>query len=193
MALNGHSPLQMRQPEHCSSITLARTGSRAISFCSILPSTRAAAAAPWTTLAGISFGPCAQPAMKMPSVMVATGSSLGCLSMYQPLDEQEMPKSLAVAFASWRGSKPGRQDHHVHRDAALLAGQRVFHLDDQLAFLGWHARHIGDLGHLAANEERAFLQHPLIELVVVLAWACGCRCRSCRPWRRCARGRDGRT
>ena len=106
MALNGHSPLQMRQPEHISLLTVARTGSSATSFCRILSNTRAEAAAPCATLEGISFGPCAQPAMKMPSVMVAIGSSLGCFSVNQPSVEQEMPNSLPTSFASARGCNP---------------------------------------------------------------------------------------
>ena len=32
------------------------------------------------------------------------------------------------------GFQTGGQDDHIHRDAALLADQGIFHLDDQLAF-----------------------------------------------------------
>ena len=61
---------------------------------------RAAAAAPWATLLGMSLGPWAAPAMKTPSVIVATGSSFGCFSMNQPLALQDMPKRRATSFAS---------------------------------------------------------------------------------------------
>ena len=63
MALNGHRLLQMRQPEHFSSSIEARIGSRVNVPAGSWQITRAAAAAPWATLAGISLGPWAQPAM----------------------------------------------------------------------------------------------------------------------------------
>src|SRR5512145_367879 len=100
IALNGHMLLQIRQPEQRSSSTLALIGSSATSFCRILSSTRAEAAAPCATLDGISLGPCAQPTMNTPSVMVATGSSFGCFSVNQPSIEQEIPNNLPTSLAS---------------------------------------------------------------------------------------------
>ena len=68
--------------------------------------TLAAAADPCATLAGISFGPTAQPATRIPSVMVVTGSSLTCRSMKNPSTLQEMPNILATSLASSCGSRP---------------------------------------------------------------------------------------
>ena len=53
----------------------------------------------------MSFGPWQAPAMKTPSVIVATGSSLGWRSVSQPSMLQESPKRRAVSFASARGSR----------------------------------------------------------------------------------------
>ena len=101
----------------------------------------------------MSFGPWHAPAMKMPSVIVATGSSLGCRSMNQPSMLHEMPNFLADLLGVGARLQPGRQDHHVDRDAPLLADQRVFHLDDQLALFAGQAGGVGHLGHLAAHED----------------------------------------
>ena len=57
-------------------VMLARTGSIMTVPWLINQDTRAAAAAPWATQLGMSLGPWQAPAMKIPSVMVATGSSL---------------------------------------------------------------------------------------------------------------------
>ena len=196
MALYGHRSLQIRHPEQRASSTVARMGSRAISCCWILPRMRAAAAAPLETLAGMSRGPSAQPAAKTPSVMVATGSSLGWRSITQPSELQPMPKRRATSWASWVGSRPTDRIDHVHRDASLAPGQRVLHLDDQPAVLRClvgHAQHIGHLRHPAADEGGALLLDAPVELVVTPFRACACRCRTRRPPRRCAPARGART
>ena len=58
--------------------------------------------------------------------------------------------------------------HHIHRDAALLAGQRILCLHNDLALFGGGPRHVRDLGHLSPNEQGALLQHTLVELIVSL-------------------------
>ena len=106
--------------------------------------------------------------MKMPSVMVATGSSLGCLSMNQPSALQEMPNKLATSFGVVARLQTGGEDDHIHRDAALLADQGIFHLDDQLAFFTGQAGSIRDFGYFTADEQGAFFQDALVELIVGL-------------------------
>ncbi len=73
---------------------------------STLP-TRAAAAAPCTTVSGTSFGPWQAPAIKMPSVMVATGSSLGWRSTKKPSKSQPILKICETSLESWRDSIAG--------------------------------------------------------------------------------------
>ena len=196
IALNGQRSLQIRQPEQRASSTVARIGSRAISRCWIRPRIRAAAAAPLATLAGMSRGPRAQPAAKTPSVIVATGSSFGWRSMIQPSELQVMPKRRADVVGVGRRLQTRREDDHVDRDPALPGGQGVLDLDDEPAVLGRLLRvadHVGHLGDPAADEDRALLLEPLVELVVALRRASACRCRTRRPSRRCARGPGGRT
>ena len=105
MAWNGHMVLQTRQPEQAFSSTEATTGSMSTWPLLIIPWMRAAAAAPWDTESGMSFGPWQAPAMKTPSVMVATGSSLGWRSVSHPSMLQESPNLSAVSLASARGSR----------------------------------------------------------------------------------------
>ncbi len=88
--------------------------------------------------------------------------------MNQPSAEQEMPKVLASCLRVGARLQAGRQDDHIHRDAALLADQGIFHLDDQLALFARVAGRVGDFGHLAAYEQGAFLDDALVELVVAL-------------------------
>ena len=52
----------------------------------------------------MSLGPWQAPAMNTPSVIVATGSSLGCRSVNQPAMLQEMPHLRPISLASSRGS-----------------------------------------------------------------------------------------
>src|SRR5512138_3834200 len=61
-----------------------------------------------------------------------------------------------------------RKDHHIDGDAPLFASQRIFHLDDELAFFIRVTRRVRDLRDLAAHEEGAFLQHTLVELIIGL-------------------------
>ena len=105
MALYGHMLLHIRQPEQSSSLIEATMGSIITVPLVIMPEIRAAAAAPWATEAGISLGPWHAPAMNMPSVMVATGSSFGCRSVNQPRMLQEMPHLRPSSLASAWGSK----------------------------------------------------------------------------------------
>ncbi len=65
-----------------------------------------AAARAWATVSGMSFGAWQAPAMKMPSVVVATGSSLGWLSMNQPSLSRLMLTRWATSSTSSRGSMP---------------------------------------------------------------------------------------
>src|SRR3990170_2803355 len=103
MALNGHRLLQMRQPEQRASSIEATIGSIITVPEEIMPCTREAAAAPWETESGMSFGPWQTPAINTPSVIVATGSSLGWRSVNQLSMLHEMPKRTAVSLASARG------------------------------------------------------------------------------------------
>jgi hypothetical protein len=64
--------------------------------------------------------------------------------------------------------QPGGEDDHIHRDAALLADEGVFHLDDQLAFLTRISGRVGYFRHLTAHEQGAFVDEALIELIVAL-------------------------
>src|SRR5450756_428850 len=66
----------------------------------------AAAAPAWATVSGMSLGYWQQPAMKMPSVIVLTGSSLGCRSRKKPSAEQPKPKVWLTALASLAGARP---------------------------------------------------------------------------------------
>ena len=126
MALYGHRLLQIRQPEHASSSIEATIGSIITLPLVIMPGTRAAAAAPWATEAGMSLGPWQAPATNTPSVIVATGSSFGCRSVYQPAMLHEMPHFRPSLLGVGLRLQRAHQDHHVDRDPPLLAQQGVF-------------------------------------------------------------------
>ncbi len=72
--------MHVLQPEHSSSWITEVAASISTVPLLIIDNTLAAAADACATVSGISFGPWQQPAMKTPSVVVATGSSLGCFS-----------------------------------------------------------------------------------------------------------------
>ncbi len=95
----------------------------------------AAAAPAWATVSGMSCGPWQAPAMKIPSVKVFTGASLGWRSRKKPSVEQEMLNRRRTSWASALRLQADGQDHHVHGDAAHDADQGVLHPDDQLALL----------------------------------------------------------
>ncbi len=77
MAVCGHTPTQMWQPQHFSGSMYEIVGSTLTVGLSTRASAHAAAAPACATVSGMSLGYWQQPAMKMPSVTVLTGSSLG--------------------------------------------------------------------------------------------------------------------
>ncbi len=86
--------------------------------------------------------------------------------MYHPSALQEMPNSLATCLESYARLQSAREDHHIDRDTPLLSDEGILHLDDQLALFAGLAGSIGDLRDLAADEDRPFLQQPLVELII---------------------------
>ena len=71
----------------------------------------------------MSLGDWQQPAMKMPSVVVATGSSLGWLSMNQPSLSWLMLTSRATSSGVLARLHADHEHDEVGRDVDLLAGQ----------------------------------------------------------------------
>ena len=72
--------------------------------------------------------------------------------MNQPSARAGDAEHLGDFFGVLAGFQAGGKDDHIHRDAALLADQCILDLNDQLAFFAFHARHVGYLSHLAADE-----------------------------------------
>jgi len=66
---------------------------------------------------------------------------------------------------SRRGS---HENDHIDGYAALLTEQGVFDLDDEFSFLLRCARDVGDFGDLAADEQHALVEQPLIKLLIIL-------------------------
>ena len=81
----------------------------------------------------MSLGPWQAPARRTPSLAVLTGASLGCFSRKKPSAEQEMPKVAADLGRVGLRLQGHGQDHHVDRDLADAAQQRVVDLHQQSA------------------------------------------------------------
>ena len=73
--------------------------------------------------------------MKMPSVIVATGSSLGCRSMKKPFEVAAHAEELRHLRASWRGSMPTLRTTMSTGMRRCLPMQGVLRLHDELALL----------------------------------------------------------
>ena len=116
----------------------------------------------------MSFGPWQAPATNTPSVIVATGSSLGCRSVYQPAMLQEMPHFRPISLASACGSSAAHEDHHIDRDAPLPAHSVSSTCTISLPASLGQPGGVGHFGHLAADEVHPLFQQPLVELLVVL-------------------------
>ncbi len=108
------------------------------------------------------------PATNTPSVIVATGSSFGCRSVNQPSMLHEMPHSQADFLGVLR-LQAARQDHHVDRDAALLA-QRACLPPGRSACPLRRRRRAASVtsATLPRTKMHALFQQPLVELLVVL-------------------------
>ena len=135
----------------------------------IIPCTRAAAAAPWETESGMSFGPWQVPAMNTPSVIVATGSSLGCRSVNQSSMLHEMPKRRADLLGVGPRLEGAQQDDHVDRDAALTA-DRACPRPGRSACRPRPGRRAASVTSATRPRTKCmpFLLQPVVELLVVL-------------------------
>ena len=92
-----------------------------------------------------------------------------------PFREESVAAADVESVGDIRGIRcrlqAGRQDDHVHRDAAHLADQRVFHPDDQFADFLFVEREIGDRCRAAADEADFFLEQAVVEFLVALSEA----------------------
>ncbi len=161
--------LQMRQPEHSS---LIDAGPNRLHHHRALVDQAGHTGRSRRALghqAGISFGPWQAPAMKMPSVIVATGSSFGWRSMKKPSKSQPMPKICATSLESWRASMAGLRMTISTGMRRCLPIKRVLGLDDEFAFFLGHAGGVGHFGHPAPDEVGTLVQQPVVELLVALA------------------------
>ena len=75
----------------------------------------------------MSFGPWHAPATNTPSVMVATGSSLGCRSVNQPSALQRDAAFQAHFLGVGLRLQRRHQDHHVDRHAPLSCPTACLH------------------------------------------------------------------
>ena len=91
-------------PEQSSSTITDVAASTSIEPALMAARARAAAAEAWATVWGISLGDWQHPTTKIPSFMVATGSSLGCFSRKNPSALRLTENILATSSASARGS-----------------------------------------------------------------------------------------
>ena len=119
---------------------------------------------------GCPWAPGRQPARKTPSVKVFTGASFGCRSRKKPSVAQEMLNSRRTscgiglrlqADATGRPCRPGSGG--PCRSACPPPGRPAC-LPPAAVM-----RPVGHLGHAAADEVHAFLQQPVVELLVALA------------------------
>ena len=133
---------------------------------------------------GCPVGRAQQPAAKTPSVIVATGSSLGCRSMIQPSELQEMPKRRATSLASARGSRPTERmtmSTGIRRCwPARVSSTWTISRPSSAASSGSRRASVTSATR-PRTKMRALVQDALVELVVALARACACRCRTRRP------------
>ena len=125
MALYGQSATQTLQPEQAASLTKAVAASSSTLPLSMRARASAAPARAWATVSGMSLGPWAQPTIKTPSLAVATGSSLACLSSRKPSALWDRLKSRATSLASGRASMAG-QRITMSTGTRITAPTRVF-------------------------------------------------------------------
>ena len=102
--MNGQRSEHVLHPEQSSSTITEVAASTSIEPALIVARALAAAAEACATVWGISLGDWQHPTTKIPSFMVATGSSLGCFSRKNPSALRLMENFRPTSSASARGS-----------------------------------------------------------------------------------------
>ena len=149
-----------------------------------MPAIRAAAAAPWATEAGMSFGPWHTPATNTPSVIVATGSSFGWRSVYQPAMLHEMPHFRPISLASVCGSIAPISTTISTGMRRCLPSSVSSTWTIELALSGGLAGGVGHFGDLAADEMHRLPPAAVDRTPRSPSSESACRCRTStpRPW-----------